>query len=75
MTNIRTSLLAIVLGLSACASKTIPLPKVEPGDPVSQLNPDRWQATVNDLIVPPGDGTRQPLPAPVSTGSDKVPQL
>jgi hypothetical protein len=67
--------MAATLGLSACGNQTIPLPEVKASDPVSQLNPDRWQATVNDLMLPPGDGAPHPLPAPVRTGSNEVPAL
>jgi hypothetical protein len=42
-----------------------PLPMVKDSDPVMQLNPDRWTATVNDLTWPPGDGAPRALPAPV----------
>ncbi len=45
--------LLLVIGLAGCANKTIPLPEVDADDPVTQLNPDRWQATINDLITPP----------------------
>ena len=68
--NMRTTAIVLVLSLAGCAGKTIPLPEVGADDPVVQLNPDRWQATVNDLMVPPGDGSPHPLtaPAPVSSG-------
>lgn len=71
---LRIIVVAMALGLTACGNVTIPLPEVKASDPVSQLNPDRWQATVNDLITPPGDGTPHPLALPVSTGSNMVPQ-
>ena len=45
--------LLAVLTLSACASKNIPLAMVKDDAPVLQLNPTRWTATVNDLMVPP----------------------
>ena len=50
--------LAALLGLSACGTQNKELPMVHSDDPVLQLNPDRWQADSNDLITPPGDGTR-----------------
>ena len=66
----RTAAILLALALAGCAGKTIPLPEVSADDPVVPLNPDRWQATVNDLMVPPGDGSPHPLtaPAPVSSG-------
>jgi hypothetical protein len=63
----------LVLGLSGCGGHYIPIPEVKDSDPVSQLNPDRWSASVNDLTTPPGDGSPRPLPAPVPLGTDKVP--
>ena len=68
--NIRTAAILLALSLAGCASKTIPLPEVGADDPVMPLNPDRWQATVNDLMIPPGDGTPHPLVAPVSVRVD-----
>jgi hypothetical protein len=62
-----------LLGIAACSSQNKPLPTVKSDDPVMQLNPDRWTATVNDLTVPPGDGAPRPLPPSVNTGSDQVP--
>lgn len=51
---LRVALFALALGLSGCgASHYTPLPKVHADDPVRQLNPDRWHATVNDLMTPP----------------------
>lgn len=75
MKILRIAIVTVALGLSACGNQTIPLPEVKESDPVSQLNPDRWQANVNDLMVPPGDGAPHPLPAPVRTGSSEVPAL
>ena len=68
--NMRTTAILLALSLAGCAGKTIPLPEVDADDPVVQLNPDRWQATVNDLMVPPGDGSPHPQAAPVAVGSD-----
>ena len=67
--NMRTTAILLALSLAGCAGKTIPLPEVDADDPVVQLNPDRWQATVNDLMVPPGDGSPHPLAAPVPVSS------
>ena len=66
-----TIVVLLAIGLAGCGGKYIPLPEVKDGDPVSQLNPDRWHATVNDLTTPAGDGASRPLPAPVSIVSDK----
>ena len=55
----------LALGLAGCGSKYIPLPEVKDSDPVMQLNTDRWQAMVNDLTTPPGDGIAHPLAVPV----------
>jgi hypothetical protein len=63
--NPRIALL-LALGLAGCGNQYIPLPEVKDGDPISQLNVDRWQATVNDLIVPSGDGAPRQLPQPVN---------
>ena len=63
--NMRTTAILLALSLAGCAGKTIPLPEVDADDPVVQLNPDRWQATVNDLMVPPGDGSPHPLTSQV----------
>ena len=50
----RMALLALLLALGGCgASHDTPLPKVHADDPVRQLNPAQWHATVNDLITPP----------------------
>jgi hypothetical protein len=75
MSKIRIAVVIVGLGLSACGNQFIPLPEVKADDPVSRLNPDRWHATANDLMVPPGDGMLHPLTAPVNTGSTQVPQL
>ena len=69
--NIRTTAILLALSVAGCATKTIPLPEVAADDPVLQLNPDRWQASVNDLMVPPGDGSPHPLAAPVPVSSDR----
>jgi hypothetical protein len=69
--TLRTIVVLLALGLGGCGSKYIPLPEVKDSDPVAQLNPDRWRATVNDLTTPAGDGALRPLPAPVSVPSDK----
>jgi len=61
----RTIAILLALSLAGCAGETIPLPEVGADDPVVPLNPDRWQATVNDLMVPPGDGSPHPLTAQV----------
>lgn len=47
--------------LAGCAAAGPPM--VSSADPVWQLNPGRWQATENDLRVPPGDGVPA-LPSP-----------
>lgn len=65
--------LVLVLGLAGCGGHYIPVPQVKDDAPVSQLNPDRWNATVNDLMTPPEDGSSRPLPAPVYLGTNKVP--
>ena len=65
----------LALGLAGCGNHYIPLPEVKDKDPVSQLNPDRWQATVNDLTVPSGDGAPRLLPQPVNLGPDKGQRL
>jgi hypothetical protein len=53
-TTFRIALLALALSLCGCgASHYTPLPKVRADDPTRQLNPDRWHATVNDLMTPP----------------------
>ena len=65
--------LALVLALAACGNQTIPLPEVHGDDPVLQMNPDRWQASVNDLMIPLGNGDPHPVPAPVRIGSTRVP--
>ena len=70
----RTAAILLALALAGCAGKTIPLPEVDADDPVVQLNPDRWQATVNDLMVPPGDGSPRPPAAPVPLSSERVAQ-
>ena len=89
MSPLRLGLLALILFVAACGNKTIPLPEIHADDPVLQLNPDRWHADVNDLMIPPGNGEPHPLPAPVpslarsasppasrsSIGSEKVPVL
>ncbi|MGD0109040.1 MAG: hypothetical protein ABSC06_34155 [Rhodopila sp.] len=72
--NTRTTAILLALSLAGCAGKTIPLPEVGPDDPVVQLNPDRWEATVNDLIVLPGDGSPRPLAAPVPDSSERFAQ-
>jgi len=72
--NIRTAAILLALSLAGCASKTIPLPEVSADYPVMPLNPDRWQGTVNDLMVPPGDGSPHPQAAPVPVGSDRFAQ-
>jgi hypothetical protein len=60
-------LLLTAAGLSACGGPpNHPLPMVASDAPVVPLNPDRWQATVNDLTQPPGDGTPHPLPSPAN---------
>jgi hypothetical protein len=68
----KTLLILAALCLSACSTQNKPLAMVRDDDPVMQLNPDRWTATANDLMVPPGDGAPRPLPAPVDTGATKV---
>lgn len=55
-----------LLAIAGCANQNKPLAMVKDDDPVVQLNPDKWTATVNDLMTPPGDGTPHPLPAPVA---------
>jgi hypothetical protein len=69
----RLLILAAMLTLGACASHYKELPAVHSGDPVWQLNPDRWTAHENDLITPPADGASRPLAAPVRAASTKVP--
>lgn len=55
-------LLAALCALAGCAASGPPM--VSSSDPVWQLNPGRWQATENDLRVPPDDGQPRPLPSP-----------
>lgn len=56
----------VILGvlIAAGCTQNTPLPMVEDNDPVVQMNPGKWSATVNDLTTPPGDGTPPVLPAP-----------
>lgn len=56
-------LLIIILSLAACTSHNKELPVVKSGDPVWQLNPNRWTFSGNDLITPPGDGAPHKVPA------------
>jgi hypothetical protein len=70
---LRPIILTLALcGVAACSSQNQPLPTVKAGDPVFQLNTDRWTASVNDLMAPPGTGEPRTLPAPVPTGSSEV---
>jgi len=69
----RVTLAVLALLLAGCGNKTVPLPAVKDDDPVAQLNPGRWQATVNDLTAPPGDGAPRRLPAPVPVSHEAVP--
>lgn len=55
------ALIAALCALAGCAASGPPM--VSSSDPVWQLNPGRWQATANDLRVPPGDGVPA-LPSP-----------
>jgi hypothetical protein len=54
-------------GVAACSNQYQPLPMVKSGDPVFQLNQDRWTATANDLMAPPGDGAPRTLAQPIPT--------
>jgi uncharacterized lipoprotein YajG len=56
--------LILGLGLLAGCTNNVPLAQVEDDDPVVQMNPTKWSATVNDLTTPPGDGTSPVLPTP-----------
>jgi hypothetical protein len=50
----RLILLVVLAVLTGCGmNHYVPLPAVHAGDPVQQLNPGRWTATVNDLITLP----------------------
>jgi hypothetical protein len=69
----RVTLAVLVLFLAGCGNRTVPLPTVKDDDPVAQLNPGRWQATVNDLTAPPGDGAPRRLPAPVPASREAAP--
>lgn len=57
---IRIIAVIALVSLAACGGKFKELPMVKAGDPVFQLNPDRWTASTNDLTTPPGDGTSKP---------------
>jgi hypothetical protein len=52
----KSVILFLILSLGACSSQYQKLPMVNEDDPVVRLNPDRWQATVNDLMTPPASG-------------------
>ena len=49
----RWTILAAALALSACGGRTHELTYVRASDPVWQINPDRWNATSNDLTAAP----------------------
>lgn len=65
-------ILILLLAVIGCSATERDLPMVRSDDPVWQLNPDRWEASVNDLTLPPGEGAPHPLAAPVWLRSDKV---
>jgi hypothetical protein len=70
---LRPIIMAVLLGsVAACSNHYEPLPMVKAGDPVFQLNTDRWTATANDLMAPPSNGAPRTLPPPVPTGSSEV---
>jgi predicted small lipoprotein YifL len=50
----RFFLFLVLAALAGCGTNHyVPLPTVHADDPVRQLNPGRWDATVNDLMTPP----------------------
>jgi hypothetical protein len=62
----------LVLAVLGCSDHGRELPMVRADDPLWQLNPDRWDASVNDLTVPPGEGTPRSLPAAVRLRPEQV---
>lgn len=61
----------LMLALAACSDGK-ELPMVHASDPVWQLNPGRWNATANDLTVPPEDGIPHLTPAPVRAAQSEA---